>query len=91
MGMFAAFGLLIMLGLYFTFAAVQGDFGVFKRAELRAEGRALQSELDKLQSQIVEYENLTQRLSDNYLDLDLLDERVREVLGFVRADEIVIQ
>ena len=45
----------------------------------------------KLQSQIVEYENLTQRLSDNYLDLDLLDERVREVLGFVRADEIVIQ
>ena len=36
-------------------------------------------------------ENLTRRLSDSYLDLDLLDERARDVLGYVRADEIVIQ
>jgi cell division protein FtsB len=35
-------------------------------------------------------ENLTHRLSDTYLDLDLLDERARNVLGLVRADEIVI-
>jgi cell division protein FtsB len=36
-------------------------------------------------------ENLTRRLSDNYLDLDLLDEQARDVLGMIRADEIVIQ
>ena len=35
--------------------------------------------------------NLTHRLSDSYLDLDLLDEEVRDVLGYVRADEIVIR
>ena len=35
-------------------------------------------------------ENLTRRLSDDYLDLDLLDERARDVLGLLRADEIVI-
>ena len=36
-------------------------------------------------------ENLTRRLSDTYLDLDLLDEQARDVLGMVRADEIVIR
>jgi cell division protein FtsB len=36
-------------------------------------------------------ENLTTRLSDDYLDLDLLSERARDILGYVRADEIVIR
>ena len=36
-------------------------------------------------------ENLTSRLSDDYLDLDLLDEQARDVLGLVRADEIVVR
>jgi cell division protein FtsB len=36
-------------------------------------------------------ENLTHRLSDDYLDLDLLDEQTRKVLGMIRADEIVIR
>ena len=35
--------------------------------------------------------NLTHRLSDNYLDLDLLDQQARDVLGLIRADEIVIR
>ena len=36
-------------------------------------------------------QNLTRRLSDDYLDLDLLDERAREVLGLLRADEILLR
>jgi cell division protein FtsB len=36
-------------------------------------------------------QNLTLRLSDDYLDLDLLDEQARDVLGYLRADEIVIR
>ena len=81
----------LMLGLYFTFAAVQGDYGVFKRAEIDAEGRALIIELALLQAEVDQMENLTRRLSDTYLDLDLLDEQARDVLGMVRADEIVIR
>ena len=91
MGLLLATLGLIALGLYFTFAAVQGDYGVFKRAEVTAEGRALEAELARLQAEVAEMENLTRRLSDSYLDLDLLDERARDVLGYVRADEIVIQ
>lgn len=81
----------LLLGLYFTFAAVQGDYGVFKRAEVEAEGRALAAELDVLKAEVAEMENLTTRLSDKYLDLDLLDEQARDVLGLIRADEIVIR
>lgn len=81
----------LLIGLYFTFAAVQGDYGIFKRAEIEAEGRALREERDSLEEQVAQMENLTRRLSDSYLDLDLLDEQVRDMLGMVRADEIVIR
>ncbi len=82
---------MIMLGLYFTFAAVQGDYGLFKRIEVRAEGNALTVELASLQTEVARMENLAARLSDNFLDLDLLDQQARDVLGMIRADEIVIR
>ncbi|MDR9427532.1 MAG: septum formation initiator family protein [Salibaculum sp.] len=82
---------LLLLGLYFTFAAVQGDYGIFKRAEIEAERAELTDRLAGLEAEVARMENLTRRLSDSYLDLDLLDEQAREVLGLVRADEIVIR
>lgn len=82
---------MIMLGLYFTFAAVQGDYGLFKRIEVNAEGDTLAIELAALQEEVARMENLTARLSDNFLDLDLLDQQARDVLGMIRADEIVIR
>jgi cell division protein FtsB len=36
-------------------------------------------------------ENRTRRLSDTFLDLDLLDEQARERLGYLRPDEIVLR
>ena len=79
------------LGAYFTFAAVQGDYGVFRRVEITAEAEALQAERDKLTAELAAISNLTHRLSDAYLDLDLLDQQARDILGYVRADEIVIR
>lgn len=90
LGAFIFFGMALFLAVYFTFAAVQGDFGVFRRAEVNAEARTLQVELAEIRAEVTEMENLTRRLSDAYLDLDLLDERARDVLGMVRGDEIII-
>ena len=40
---------------------------------------------------VARMENLTRRLSDDFLDLDLLDQQARDVLGLLRSDEIVIR
>jgi len=79
------------LSAYFTFAAVQGDFGLFRRVEIAAESDALSRDLKRVKTEIAAMENLTRRLSDDYLDLDLLDQQARSVLGLLRADEIVIR
>ncbi|MBL9051313.1 MAG: septum formation initiator family protein [Tabrizicola sp.] len=79
------------LGIYFTFAAVQGDYGMFRRVAIDAEAEALRLERDRLAEELAEMQNLTHRLSDEYLDLDLLDQQTRDVLGYMRADEIAIR
>lgn len=79
------------LGAYFTFAAVQGDYGLFRRAEIEAGEAELRAQLEALNSKVARMENLTHRLSDTYLDLDLLDQQARDVLGLLRADEIVVR
>ena len=88
---FVFFTLALGLSAYFAFAAVQGDFGIFKRAEITAEAASLRSQLELVRSDVARMENLTGRLSDDYLDLDLLDEQARLVLGMIRMDEIVIR
>lgn len=79
------------LGIYFTFASVQGDYGLFRRVQIEAERQALIKERDALSVEIAALSNKTHRLSDEYMDLDLLDEQARQVLGMVRADEVVLR
>lgn len=85
------FLLLATLGLYFTFAAVQGDYGVFRQVQINAEAETLRAERDRLTAELADIENKTRRMSDEYLDIDLLDQQAREVLGYLRQDEIVIR
>lgn len=85
------FAVAFTLGASFTFAAVQGDYGLFRRAEIIDETERLKRERDALNVEVARLENLTRRLSDDYLDLDLLDEQARDVLGVMRADEMIIR
>jgi cell division protein FtsB len=91
LGVIAYFCVTFALGLYFTFAAVQGDYGLFRRAEILADADVLRTQLSGLQAEVFAMENKTKRLSDDYLDLDLLDEQARSVVGMARADEIIIR
>ncbi len=79
------------LGLYFAFAAVQGPSGILRRIQIEAETAELKSQRDALRDEVEQIQNLTHRLSDDYLDIDLLDERAREVLGLLRSDEIILR
>jgi cell division protein FtsB len=90
LGVVAYFALMFSLGVYFMFASVQGDFGLFRRVQIEAELITLTQERDRLAAEVATLENKTQRLSETFLDLDLLDTQARDVLGLVRPDEIVL-
>lgn len=92
----AGYGLIFPIGLlvfggYFAFAAVQGEYGVLRRVELDAERAVLLAELSLLDAKAEQMRERTQRMSDDFLDLDLLDEQARLVLGVARADEIIVE
>ena len=90
---FGTLALVIMLVAAgsFIIAAVQGEYGVMRPVQLNSEAAALREQRDALQAELAQMQNLTLRLSDSYLDIDLLDERARIVLGYLRSDEVVIR
>ncbi|MEE9389357.1 MAG: septum formation initiator family protein [Paracoccaceae bacterium] len=91
LGVVVYFGIIFLMAIYFTFASVQGDYGLFRRVQIDAEAEILHQERQNLTQAVANMRNKTRRLSDEYLDLDLLDEQARDVLGLVRSDEIVIR
>lgn len=76
---------------FFTYAALQGEYGMFRLFQVQAQESRLLAELEVLAADHAELQNRTKRLSNQYLDLDLLDEQARKVLGLARGDEIVIR
>lgn len=77
--------------LHFAHRAVQGGSGVFVRMAVEKEFAELTEEKAALSAERARLANLTRRMSPDYLDLDLLDEQARRILGHVRADEVVIR
>jgi cell division protein FtsB len=91
LGALVYLSLMASLAMYFAYASVQGDYGLFRRVQIDAEARILTAERDALQAEVAMLRNKTRRLSDGFLDLDLLDEQARMILGMVRSDEIVLR
>jgi cell division protein FtsB len=88
----AVFSLLILAGVAnFAYHAIQGEYGVFAMMRFQAEEREAERELAELRQDRARLENLTARLGEESLDLDLLDERVRAVLGHMRDDELTLR
>ncbi len=75
---------------FFSYIAVQGEYGVFKRVQINSRAAELEQELASVNAEVEVMKIKTKGLSPESLDLDLLDERARKVLGLVRTDEIVI-
>jgi len=79
----------IILG--FGYSGLQGERGLGALGEATALEQALIAERDRLAEERAEIANKVRRLGPAYLDLDLLDERARAVLGLVRPDEVIIR
>jgi cell division protein FtsB len=81
----------IALMVYLTFAALQGEHGLFTLFQVEAQEKRLEAELVNLRLEHEEIANRARRLSTDTLDLDLLDEQARKTLGLGRPDEIIIR
>jgi cell division protein FtsB len=87
-----SFAIFVVAGIsYFSYAALQGESGLFTLFQMQAKEKSLQKELSALRTERERMTNKTSRLSDGYLDLDLLDEQARKVLGMARGNEIIIR
>lgn len=81
----------VALVAYFSYSAIQGPYGMLTLFKIETKEAHLQVQLDNLVAKRKAAVNRTHRLSDGYLDLDLLDEQARKVLGFIRGDEIIVK
>ena len=82
--------LLILMVAYFGISFVQGDRGLLAWIRLNDEIAVAQADLGELQAQRAVLEHRTRLLRPDGLDLDMLDERARALLGFAHRDEIVL-
>lgn len=81
----------IALMTYLTYAAVQGEYGLIRLFQVEGEERQLALTLEEVSAERERLANATERLSSDALDLDLLEERARAVLGLVHRDEILVR
>lgn len=88
-GIFAI--VVIALTSYLTFAALQGEHGLFSLFRVQSDEGSLREELAALKTERAAIQNKTLRLSSESLDLDLLDEQARKVLTLGRPDEIMVR
>ena len=80
----------LVISFYFTYNAIYGNNGLKKSIVLELEIIELNNKLNSLQKILLNIEKKTSSLSKNNLDLDLLDEQSRKILGLIRPDEIML-
>ena len=86
----AYYALALLAGGHFAITAIQGDLGRFARILILDREVELKAELTELDAEVAKMKNKVRRLSDNYLDLELLDERARVVLGYGGDSEVIL-
>ena len=75
---------------YFSYHMIQGNHGALAMLDLRAKVAVAQSMRDELRAERQALELRVALLRPDHLDPDMLEERARVMLNFVRPDELVI-
>ncbi len=82
------FGLLAIC--YFSYHLIEGDRGLFAYLKLQQEMQVQNAELQLSTLEKNKLEKRVQLMNPENLDLDMLEERARKVLGLAHPDEVVI-
>lgn len=79
-----------LICIYFAYHLVYGEMGYFSMRKLSTQLEDAKKEYSDLKHDREGLENRVRRLRPDSLDLDVLDERSRDVLGYVKDDEVVL-
>lgn len=75
---------------YFLYHAHNGPRGLESKQELKVQISEMRLELGKLKGERAEWEARVSLMRRDEVDRDLLEERARETLGRVHANDVVI-
>ncbi len=81
---------LLLVLFYLGFHALSGERGLYAWFKESRRLEALKAELADIQAERAELDGRVRALSSNSLDLDMLDEQARKVLGYAAPDEVVV-
>jgi cell division protein FtsB len=75
---------------YFSYHLIEGDRGLFAYLRLQQDIQSAKAELLISENEKQKLEKRVELLNPENLDLDMLEERARDVLGLAHPDELVI-
>ena len=80
---------LLVVGMiaYLSYHMISGGRGIIAYLKLNNEISDLQEELETVRAERIILEHKANLLNSNSLDLDLLEERSKEVLGYAKPNE----
>lgn len=81
----------LLVSCYFCYHAISGERGLLALMELSKKVEDSRQQLDIINADRLKLEHRVSLLRDESLDLDLLDEQARRLLGYVAADETLYQ
>ena len=80
----------LILCLYFIIASFNGEFGISAKYHLLAKEKVLADELNTINKETKIIKNRIKRLSNTSLDLELLDQQARVILGMIGEEEAIV-
>ena len=88
--LYLSFLITFFIFIYLVYFLINGQRGLLKYFFLSKQSQEYDSNLANLKDENNYYLDRTKRLKPNSIDLDYLDEQVRNKLGFIDKNEIVI-
>lgn len=80
----------ILVACYFLYHTFTGARGALSWTILSRDVEKLENELRILKQENAFLENKISRLREDNIDLDLLEEQARTILGFAQKDDIIV-
>ena len=82
--------LIVFAVFYLAYHVMHGERGLFALVKEMHQQEVLEEQLNTIKTERLALEQRVSHFRDGSLDLDLLDEQMRRMMGMMKPDEVVI-